>query len=417
MFHVKQNLSVGDVGPAIGDLVVPGPSIGIAPRRGLSIRSSPVSHGTLPRPRTTAFPLAVHSILTPGTSKVAPRLWACRHCRKGGGPSSIPRCEAMQRTISGLSRWPCFRFTVTCPSRIFRLPQVPRSFIAGRKRTSPEPRIMSRVIAIANQKGGVGKTTTAINLGAALAVAEHPTLIVDTDPQGNATSGMGIEGRDALPTIYDVLVEQRPIEEAILEEVHFPYLDMIPSTRDLVGAEIELVGAGSRETILKKALEPVRSKYEFILVDCPPSLGLLTLNTLAAADSVLIPIQCEFYALEGLSQLLNTIRLVQRNLNPQLEIEGVLLTMFDRRLNLSNQVAEEAREYFGDKVYETVIPRNVRLAEAPSFGQPILQYDILSTGAQSYLRLANEIDDRRARDSGGEVPELPEPQPTEAERS
>jgi len=276
---------------------------------------------------------------------------------------------------------------------------------------------MSRVIAIANQKGGVGKTTTAINLGAALAVAEHPTLVVDTDPQGNATSGMGIEGRDALPTIYDVLVERRPIEEAILEEVHFPYLDMIPSTRDLVGAEIELVGAGSRETILKKALEPIRSKYEFILVDCPPSLGLLTLNTLAAADSVLIPIQCEFYALEGLSQLLNTIRLVQRNLNPELEIEGVLLTMFDRRLNLSNQVAEEAREYFGDKVYETVIPRNVRLAEAPSFGQPILQYDILSTGAQSYLRLANEIADRRARDSGGEVPKLPEPQPTEAERS
>jgi len=275
---------------------------------------------------------------------------------------------------------------------------------------------MSRVIAIANQKGGVGKTTTAINLGAALAVAEHPTLVVDTDPQGNATSGMGVEGRDSLPTIYDVLVEQRPIEETILREVHFPYLDMIPSTRDLVGAEIELVGEGSRETIFKRALEPIRSRYEFILVDCPPSLGLLTLNTLAAADSVLIPIQCEFYALEGLSQLLNTVRLVQRNLNPELEIEGVLLTMFDRRLNLSNQVAEEAREYFGDKVYETVIPRNVRLAEAPSFGQPILQYDILSTGAQSYLRLANELAERTGREGIGDSGSyLGEPRLEEAE--
>ncbi|MFW5904799.1 MAG: ParA family protein [bacterium] len=276
---------------------------------------------------------------------------------------------------------------------------------------------MSRVIAIANQKGGVGKTTTAINLGAALAVAEHPTLVVDTDPQGNATSGMGIEGRNALPTIYDVLVEDRPIQDAILREVHFPCLDLIPSTRDLVGAEIELVGEGSRETILKRAFEPIRSEYEYILVDCPPSLGLLTLNTLAAADSVLIPIQCEFYALEGLSQLLNTVRLVQRNLNPALEIEGVLLTMYDRRLNLSNQVAEEAREYFGDKVYETVIPRNVRLAEAPSFGQPILQYDILSTGARSYLRLASEVADRTAEGSGDRVPNLPEPEPTEAETS
>lgn len=274
---------------------------------------------------------------------------------------------------------------------------------------------MSRVIAIANQKGGVGKTTTAINLGAALAVAEHSTLVVDTDPQGNATSGMGIEGRESLPTIYDVLVERTPMEEAILSEVHFPYLDMVPSTRDLVGAEIELVGEGSRETILKRALEPVRGRYDFILVDCPPSLGLLTLNTLAAADSVLIPIQCEFYALEGLSQLLNTVRLVQRNLNPELEIEGVLLTMFDRRLNLSNQVAEEAREYFGDKVYETVIPRNVRLAEAPSFGEPILQYDILSTGAQSYLRLANELAERTSRKDPAQETYLDEHKLREAE--
>ena len=257
---------------------------------------------------------------------------------------------------------------------------------------------MSRVIAIANQKGGVGKTTTAINLGASLAVAEHRTLIIDTDPQGNATSGMGIEGRDALPTIYDVLVERRPLEEAILEEVHFPFLDVVPSTRDLVGAEIELVGEGSRETILGRALEPIRDRYEYILVDCPPSLGLLTLNTLTAADSVLIPIQCEFYALEGLSQLLNTVRLVQRNLNPGLEIEGVLLTMYDRRLNLSKQVADEARKYFGDKVYETIIPRNVRLAEAPSFGEPIVQYDATSTGAQSYLKLSKELVRRTAAD-------------------
>lgn len=270
---------------------------------------------------------------------------------------------------------------------------------------------MSRVIAIANQKGGVGKTTTAINLGASLAVAEHHTLIIDTDPQGNATSGLGIEGRDQLPTIYDVLIEHRPMSDAILSEVHFPYMDVVPSTRDLVGAEIELVGEGSRESILKRALAPVRDRYDYILVDCPPSLGLLTLNTLTAADSVLIPIQCEFYALEGLSQLLNTVRLVQRNLNPDLEIEGVLLTMYDRRLNLSGQVADEAREYFGDKVYETIIPRNVRLAEAPSFGEPIVQYDMLSTGAQSYLKLANELV-RRTSESG---PASPDPAPQEVE--
>ncbi len=250
---------------------------------------------------------------------------------------------------------------------------------------------MSRVIAIANQKGGVGKTTTAINLGASLAVAEHRTLVIDIDPQGNATSGLGVERTEDLATIYDVLVEGRAVEQAILREVHFPYLDLVPSTRDLVGAEIELVEAGERERILRRALEPVRDAYDYILVDCPPSLGLLTLNTLTAADSVMIPIQCEFYALEGLSQLLNTIRLVQKGLNPTLEIEGVLLTMYDRRLNLSRQVADEAREYFGPKVYRTSIPRNVRLAEAPSFGQPIVQYDVLSNGAQSYLALAREI--------------------------
>jgi chromosome partitioning protein len=250
---------------------------------------------------------------------------------------------------------------------------------------------MGRVIAIANQKGGVGKTTTAINLGASLAVAEQRTLIIDMDPQGNATSGVGVDKSDGRPTIYDVLISDRPARECIRRSVHFPFLDLIPSNRDLVGAEIELVERPERERVLALALEEIRGEYDYILVDCPPSLGLLTLNTLTAADSVLIPIQCEFYALEGLSQLLSTVRLVQRGLNPGLEIEGVLLTMYDRRLNLSKQVAEEAREYFGGKVFKSTIPRNVRLAEAPSFGQPIVTYDVLSVGAQSYLGLATEI--------------------------
>jgi chromosome partitioning protein len=256
---------------------------------------------------------------------------------------------------------------------------------------------MSHVIAIANQKGGVGKTTTAINLGASLAVAEKKTLVLDIDPQGNATSGLGVADRSSRPTIYNVLIGQNDITDSVVEKVHFPFLDVIPSTRDLVGAEIELVSAFSRETILRQALEPIRERYDYILVDCPPSLGLLTVNTLTAADSVLIPIQCEFYALEGLSQLLNTIRLVQRGLNPGLDVEGVLLTMYDKRLNLSRQVGEEAREYFGPKVYRSTIPRNVRLAEAPSFGQPIVLYDVLSAGAQAYLMLAHEVIDRRAR--------------------
>ena len=256
---------------------------------------------------------------------------------------------------------------------------------------------MSHVIAIANQKGGVGKTTTAINLGAALAVAEKRTLVVDIDPQGNATSGLGVSSRVAKPTIYDVLIGNSSLAAAVMKGIHFPHLDIVPSTRDLVGAEIELVSAMGRESILRAALTSIRETYDFILIDCPPSLGLLTLNTLTAADSVLIPIQCEFYALEGLSQLLNTVRLVQRSLNRSLEIEGVLLTMFDRRLHLSRQVAAEAREYFGPKVYRAAIPRNVRLAEAPSFGQPIVLYDVLSSGAKAYLAMAHEVIDRASK--------------------
>jgi len=269
---------------------------------------------------------------------------------------------------------------------------------------------MARVIAIANQKGGVGKTTTAINLGACLAVAEKRTLVVDIDPQGNATSGLGVQRGEVEGSVYDVLVEGASIPSVRLGEVHFPFLDLVPSTRDLVGAEVELVNQPDRELVLRRALDAVRQDYDYVLVDCPPSLGLLTLNTMAAADSVLIPIQCEFYALEGLSQLLNTVRLVQRNLNPRLEIDGVLLTMFDQRLNLSRQVASEAKEYFGDRVFQTVIPRNVRLAEAPSFGKPIVLYDILSAGAQAYLGLAREILSRDGKrpDAVGSSPAVAE---------
>lgn len=256
---------------------------------------------------------------------------------------------------------------------------------------------MSRIIAIANQKGGVGKTTTAINLGACLAVAEKKTLVIDMDPQGNATSGLGIDKEEVERSIYDVLIDGMQVADTIIPTVHFPYLDVLPATRDLVGAEVELVNRRNRENILRDAIEAVRGQYEYVLIDCPPSLGLLTLNTLAAADSVLIPIQCEFYALEGLSQLLNTVTIVQKSLNPRLQIEGVLLTMYDSRLNLSRQVAEEAKEYFGPKVYRTTIPRNVRIAEAPSFGKPIVLYDVISVGAKSYLSLAKEVIARKGR--------------------
>ena len=261
---------------------------------------------------------------------------------------------------------------------------------------------MARIIAIANQKGGVGKTTSAVNLAASLAAAEKRTLLVDADPQANATSGVGLE-RDRLRlTLYEVLIDGRSLPEVISKHVHFPMLDVAPASRDLVGAEVELVSRSHRELIMRRALEDVRDTYDYVLIDCPPSLGMLTLNMLTAADAVLIPIQCEYYALEGLSQLLNTVRLVQRNFNPRLAIDGVLLTMYDARLNLSKQVADEAKEYFGARMFKTVIPRNVRLAEAPSFGKPILMYDIGSIGAQTYLSVAQELIARTQHRSSAE---------------
>ena len=260
---------------------------------------------------------------------------------------------------------------------------------------------MSRVVCIANQKGGVGKTTTAINLSASLAIAGRRVLLVDLDPQANATSGLGVRDLDDRPSTYDLLMGERPASEVITQTCQAG-LDILPAQRDLVGAEVELVQTIAREQRLADGLLPVRDQYDIVIVDCPPSLGLLTINGLTAADGVLIPLQCEYYALEGLSALMETFRLIRERLNPALAIEGILLTMFDTRNSLSHQVAEEVRQHFPNDVFTTVIPRNVRLSESPSYGVPVAHYDSTSKGAQAYLDLAEELMPRDLDDAGDE---------------
>ncbi len=249
---------------------------------------------------------------------------------------------------------------------------------------------MGRTIAVVNQKGGVGKTTTAVNVAAGLALAEKKTLLVDFDPQGNATTGLGVNKKDLPRTIYHVLLDGIPLEDATLPTT-LSFLSLVPADIDLVGAEIELVTADDRERRLKRALAPVKDRYDYVIVDCPPSLGLLTLNALAAADSALVPLQCEYYALEGLAHILKTITLVRERLNPTLKVEGIVLTMFDGRTSLAAQVKAEVHQHLGSQVLTTIIPRNIRLTEAPSYGKPIMLYDLRSSGATAYLELTKEV--------------------------